>query len=252
MKANRVKKGIGVASFRNVRLGFAALLVGLLAFSVYYLFNHVKPIFHVRKVVFHDNKRLSESELREIARVPVGKSLFTLRGREITRRLLESPWVLSASVRKEFPDTLAIAIEETEPFALLDVRGRLVLIDERGESLEELKDDAVPFLPVILSDPEREREGFEEALKLVRLLNEMGITQGRDHVEVIAHNPNELSVEMDDAVVKIGAGNYEEKLERLLHLEEELKNRNIAVDYIDVRFGDKAFVKPMMAKKKEE
>jgi cell division septal protein FtsQ len=57
---------------------------------------------------------------------------------------------------------------------------------------------------------------------------------------------------MDETVVKIGAGGYDEKLERLIQLEEDLKDRNIPVDYIDLRFGDKAIVKPITARRIEE
>jgi cell division protein FtsQ len=166
--------------------------------------------------------------------------------------MLQSPWIKSANVRKEFPGTVAITIQEAEPFALLDMNEHFFLIDDKGKLLEELKGDAEPFLPVIVSDPYKEKEGFSEALHLVRLLNEKGLTAGRDHMEIIAHKPHELSIEMDEAVVKIGAGEYDEKIERLIHLEADLRERNIPVDYIDLRFGDKAIVKPITVKKVEE
>jgi cell division septal protein FtsQ len=80
-------------------------------------------------------------------------------------------------------------------------------------------------------------------------LNDKGLILGKDHIEVIAHKPQELSIEMDETVVKIGAGGYDEKLERFLQLEKDLMERNIPVDCIDLRFDDKAIVKPITAKK---
>ena len=44
--------------------------------------------------------------------------------------------------------------------------------------------------------------------------------------------------------MKIGAGGYEEKLDKLLYLEEDIKRLGIPVDYIDLRFAGKAIVKP--------
>ena len=38
---------------------------------------------------------------------------------------------------------------------------------------------------------------------------------------------------------------YKEKLEHLLELENQIKNSGILVDYIDLRFADKAIVKPI-------
>jgi cell division septal protein FtsQ len=46
-------------------------------------------------------------------------------------------------------------------------------------------------------------------------------------------------------VVKVGAGDYKEKLQRLLELEEDIQRRQITVDYIDVRFANRVVVKPI-------
>jgi cell division septal protein FtsQ len=254
MKTNKLKgrrNGIPLLKHWHAAL-VVCIVIGAFCVYFYHQVHHMEPLYRIQKVVFIDNKRLTDEELREIAGDRVRKSLLTVSCREISRHMLQSPWIKSANVRKELPGTLAITIQETEPFALLDLNEHLFLIDEKGKILEELKDDAVPFLPVIISDPSREREGFSEALHLVRLMNEKGLTSGRDHVEVIAHKPHEICIEMDEAVVKIGAGGYDEKLERFIQLEEELRDRNIPVDYIDLRFGDKAIVKPIAARKVEE
>jgi cell division protein FtsQ len=171
--------------------------------------------------------------------------LLAVSGKGVSKQLLKSPWVRAVSLRREFPDTISITIEETEPFALLDKDGHLFLIDEHGKLLEELKDDSVPFLPVIAGDPFKEKEGFSEALNLVKLMNSKGFSSERDRIEVIAHKPHELSVRVDETVVKIGTGGYEEKIERLSQLEEEIKKLGVSVDYIDLRFADKAIVKPV-------
>jgi cell division protein FtsQ len=233
---------------RNIVL-LIGIVISALCIYTYHRVFAMKPLYPVEEMVFIDNKRLTDEELGEIAKAGMRKSLLTVSCREISRRLLESPWIRSASVRKEFPGTLAITIQETEPFALLDIHEHLFIIDEKGKFLEELKDDAVPFLPIIVSDPYKEREGFSEALFLVRVLNDKGLILGKDHIEVIAHKPQELSIEMDETVVKIGAGGYDEKLERFLQLEKDLRERNIPVDCIDLRFDDKAIVKPITAKK---
>jgi cell division protein FtsQ len=254
MKANKLKKGgNGILPFGKGKiLFFTGVAISVLCIGLLYRAYHMKPLCPVQKVVFIDNKRLTDEELREFAGVQVRKSLLTVSCSKIGRQMLQSPWIRSASVRKEFPATLSITIQETEPFALLDMHERLFLIDEKGKLLEELKGDAEPFLPIIVSDPYKEKEGFSEALHLVRLLNDKGLTAGRDHIEVIAHKPHEISVEMDEAIVKMGAGEYEEKIERLIQLEGDLRERNIPVDSIDLRFGNKAIVKPIAVERLEQ
>lgn len=254
VKANKLKRGgKGILLLKKGNMGlFIGAAICVLCIGILYYAYHMKPLCPVQKVVFIDNKRLTDEELREFAGVQVRKSLMTVSCSQIGRHMLQSPWIKSANVRREFPGTLSITIQETEPFALLDMNERLFLIDEKGKLLEELKGDAEPFLPIIVSDSYKEKEGFSEALHLVRLLNDKGLTAGRDHIEVIAHKPHELSIELDEAVVKIGAGEYDEKIERLIQLEADLRDRNIPVDYIDLRFGDKAIVKPIAVKRLEK
>jgi hypothetical protein len=43
----------------------------------------------------------------------------------------------------------------------------------------------------------------------------------------------------------MGSGMYKEKLEKLIELEDHIKNNGILVDHIDLRFADKAIVKPI-------
>jgi cell division protein FtsQ len=247
MKANKLKRGgksLLLFSKLNIVL-LASVVISALCIYFYHHAQHMRPLYPIQKVVFIDNKHLTDEELKEFTGVQVNKSLLTVSCREVSRHMLKSPWIKSASVRRQFPGILSITIKETEPFALLDINEHLFLIDERGKILEELKDDAVPFLPIIVSDPYKEKEGFSEALLLVGLLNNKGLTSEKSRIEVTAHKPDELRIEMDDTVVKIGAGGYDEKLERLIQLEGDLKDRNIPVDYIDLRFGDKAIVKPV-------
>ena len=251
MKVNRVKKKTKrIKTFGNVRNVAGLVCIFAIAIIIYvYLYRHpVKPVFSVNHVAFMGNKHLADDELRALAGVRLNESMFAVSGKEVSRQVLKSPWVRSVSLRREFPDTVSITIKEAEPFALLDKDGHLFLIDEKGKLLEELKDNAVPFLPVIESDPFKEKEGFSEALKLVKFMNTKGFSSERDRIEVIAHRPHDLSVRVDETVVKVGTGGYEEKIERLVQLEEEIKKMGISVDYIDLRFADKAIVKPVTDK----
>jgi cell division septal protein FtsQ len=120
----------------------------------------------------------------------------------------------------------------------------LFLVDEKGTLLEELRDGSVPFLPVITGDPYREKDGFSEALALAKTMNEKGFSSERDHIEIVAHKPHEVTVTIDGLVVKMGAGGYEEKLGRFLQIEEDINQMAMPVDYIDLRFAGRAIVKP--------
>jgi cell division protein FtsQ len=110
-----------------------------------------------RSVVITGNEHLTDDELKTTARLGADENLITLSGRRISAKMMESPWIRSVAVRKEFPDRLLINISEAEPFALLDMKGKLFIVDDRGAMLEELRDIAVPFLPIISSNPYQEK-----------------------------------------------------------------------------------------------
>lgn len=250
--------------FRNIA---AFIGIFMIAVIVYIYSPSIRSVLPVKHIVFIGNKHLTDDELMVLAGIRVnennppespftkggkggflGDSLITISNKTVSQRLLKSPWIRSVSVRKELPDTLLLVIEEAVPFALLDMNSHLFIIDDKGKLLEELKDGSVPFLPLITGDPFRESEGFSEAIKLAKLISSKGFLSERDRVEIFVGKPHELTVTIDGTVVKMGSGRYKEKLERLAALEDELKNRGVPVDYIDLRFENRAIVKPVAGK----
>jgi cell division protein FtsQ len=238
---NKVGKFTVVAKY----FGFVVIPVALLVALIFLASETVKSAFQVRSVVISGNEHLTDDELKSMAGIKRNENLFWVSSRKISSKLAASPWIRSVSVRKEFPDTLLIHISETEPFALLDMRGKLFIVDDRGAMLEKLRDIAVPFLPVISSNPYREKEAFMEAIALAKTIKNTGLLSRKDHIEIISHKPQEMSVNMDGVLVKVGAGEYEDKLSRLADIEQEIKDRNISVDYIDLRFANRVLVSPV-------
>jgi cell division protein FtsQ len=241
MKKNRFAGPLG--KIRNSVVVFLALIT--VAGGAYVLEGAFKSAFVVRSVVFSGNTRLSDDELRTFSGLKGGENLLTLSSRALAGKMAESRWIESVSIRKELPNRIILKINEARPFALLDMKGRLFLVDDRGTMLEKLKESTVPFLPVISGNPFREKEAFSEAIRLAMAIKDTGISAQKDHVEIIAHKPEELAANLDGILVKIGAGDYEEKLARLIQVENEIRKRQIPVDYIDLRFANKVVVKPV-------
>ncbi|MEW6569988.1 MAG: FtsQ-type POTRA domain-containing protein [Nitrospirota bacterium] len=245
MKKNRYrmkKKSSFRNLIRNISLLFLFVSLGLIT----YLFIHflpAKPLLPVKNVSFAGNKHLTNEELRGLSGIGESADMLTISSKDVCRRMLESPWIRSVNVRKEFPGVLAINIEEATPFALLDTNGHLFIVDEGGSLLEELKGDSIPFLPVITGDPYKEKEGFAEALRLIKVMNDKGFSSERDHIEIVLRKPHELIVSIDGNIVKMGSGGHEEKLARFIELENFMQKMGLPVDYVDLRFANKAIVK---------
>jgi cell division protein FtsQ len=247
MKANKIRKisrKTGIFSIiRHVVVLIGIIVLAIVVYTWLYS-SPIKSLFPVKQVVFNGNRHLSDDELKALAGVHSHDSLITLSSSKVSRQLLRSPWIKSVSIRKDLPNTLSMTIKEADPFALLEMNKHLFLVDEQGKLLEELRENSTPFLPVITGDPYKEKEALIEAIRLAKIMNDKGLSSGKDRIEIVAHKPDELAVTIDGIVVKIGAGGYEEKLDKLLYLEEDIKRLGIPVDYIDLRFAGKAIVKP--------
>lgn len=207
-----------------------------------------KTLFPVKEIVFSGNKHVSESELKAIMGINVNESLLELSSKELEGRLLKSPWIKAVSFRKDFPHRFTVRIEESMPYALLEMNGRTFFVDDKGNLLEELKGESIPFLPIISGDPFKNSSVFSEVLNLVRTMKDKGFIAVKDRIEVIIPHgagPEDISMQVDGMLVKVGHGEYEEKLQRLLELEDEIMRRGIPVDYIDLRFANKVIVKPI-------
>jgi cell division protein FtsQ len=231
---------------RNLKIYvLAGIIVTAAAGAVYLLLQRMPSVLSIKTVELAGNEHLTDDELKQMAGLKGRQGMLVLSTRKVYEKLKESPWIQSVAVRKEYPSRLLIRIKETEPFALLDMKGKMFIVDDKGRMLEELRENSVPFLPVILSDPYKEKEAYREAVVLAKAIKTMGILHRSQRIEIIAHKPNEIAANLDGVIVKIGAGEHEDKLARLLEIEQEIKNRNIPVGYIDLRFAKKVVVKPV-------
>ena len=161
----------------------AALLAGLL-----YLSWAQVP---VRQVVVSGNAFLPADEVRRLAGLPAGQAPFgwLYYGHWKAKGLLASPWVASAEVVRQFPDTVRIQVTERRPLARWNRSGKPpVLLAEDGTVLP-LGVGSVPgkfaALPVISGwGPER----LNEALRLTGALS-------RYTVQSVTYTPSGLSAQ---------------------------------------------------------
>jgi len=240
-KKNRLSNGMTKVR----RTVYALLSVAVIIAGAYIVHIVIERAFVARTIIFTGNRHLTEEELMTLAGLKGGENLLTLSGATVFERLNKSPWIVFASVRKELPNSLHIKVREAEPFALLDMKGRLFLVDNGGNMLEELTSGSIPFLPIISGNPFARKETFNEAINLVKAVKESELSSRKDHIEIIADKAEEMALNLDGLVAKIGKGEYAEKLMRLMEIESEIKRREIPVDYIDLRFANRVIVKPV-------
>lgn len=230
---------------RRLRLRLSCLLTASCILIVGTFLLYRQSFFPIKEVVFYGNKHLSEEEMKGLMGLRGNEDLMHIECNVLAGRLLRSPWIKSVKIRKQYPHRLIIKIIEAEPFALLETGDKVFIIDEEGRKLDKLKGESAQFLPVISHTGSINPSTFSEAVSLIKAVADIGMSGKQLKITGVDSMKDNLIMELDGTVVRIGDGQYDEKLTRFLELESEIKKRWETVAYIDLRFANRVVVKPL-------
>ncbi len=170
------------------------------------------------------------------------------------QKVLSSPWVADAAVRRVLPGTVAVAVAERQPMGIGRVNDDLYLIDDRGGIIDQFGPNYAEFdLPIIdglaaaprddgpLIDETRAAlagrvlASLQSRPDLARRVSEIDVRDVRDAV---------LILKGDTALVRVGNEQFAERLQSYLELAPALRERVAAIDYVDLRFDERVYVRP--------
>lgn len=200
--------------------------------------------FSVNEIVVSGNYHLDKEDIVKSMKITKGFPLLDISSSDINKRLGENPWIKSVALKKQFPGTLLIKVEEAAPKALLSVKDKLYIIDENGNILERINGESTPFLPVIKEIGPDNKKDISEALKLISTLAQKNILGIMESIEIGTETYG-LFVKLDGELIKVGYGDYPAKFDRWIELEPEIRKRGLPIKYIDLRFKDSVIVKPL-------
>ncbi len=207
--------------------------------------------FSLKEIMISGNYHLAREDILGEMKVSKGESLISLQFEDVEESLKQNPWIKKVAMRKQYPGTLILRIEEVVPKALLRIKKRLYLLDAEGSVIERIEGETIPFLPVINNISRKNRKGISEALKLVDALSGKKGIIDRESVEIGLESYG-LTVNMDGEFIKVGYGRYAEKFERWMELEPEIRKRGVPIKYVDLRFKDSVIIKPLQKSKGEK
>jgi len=196
-------------------------------------------LFIIKRYIIEGNINLTKEEVVSMTGI-TNRNLFTLDKKSAASKLMDSSWIKAAYIRKVYPDTLMLRIEEITPIALYQTKGTTYVIDENGERIDivgEVRKD----LPLIKLSTNN-KEVYKEAVILSGSLLKSGILAWTP-VEINGSQEEDLSVTLSGVRVVIGSGDYETKLKKYMVLKDEIARRNYPIEYIDVRFQKRLIVK---------
>jgi cell division septal protein FtsQ len=198
--------------------------------------------------------------IRAIFEPALHRSLLTLDLEPFMQELLDHPWVRDVRIKKVLPDTLWIHIQERVPVAVVESRGEFHWVDAEGVVLgssNPAKDSRSKPLPHIRGvnlyglmrrDPDplnRLRAGVTliELIKSHPVSHSTGLGLEDSLVLDLSHGEKDPRLYLEGYTLRFGEGAYEEKWKSFLAVYEDLRDRDLAPEEIDLRFMDQVIVK---------
>jgi cell division protein FtsQ len=177
-------------------------------------------------------------ELAILEKLEIGGSLLSFDVALAQARVSELPWVARATVRKFYPSTLSVQIEEREPFALWQRQGEVFVIDRDGGEIVELEESRHAALPFLVG----ERANLFAVEFLTTLYQQPTIAERTLASVLVAGRRWDVHLE-DGVVVKLPEEGLAAALAQLvkLHAEQDLLARDVVV--VDLRLPDRITVR---------
>jgi cell division protein FtsQ len=227
----------------------------VVAFALYQtlVFVLASDALTVSRITVQGNERMSRGEVLGLLDGLSGASIVMTDLESWRQKLLDSPWVADASIRRMFPGTLAVVIEERRPMGIGRIKGTLFLIDHTGAVIDEFGPNYADLdLPIIdgLAAAEGEVDVVDEARAGLagRLMSELegrsGLAGRVSQIDVTDIRNAVVLLKGDTAFLRVGDERFSDRLQAYLDLMPALRERMPDIDYVDLRFDERVYVRP--------
>jgi cell division septal protein FtsQ len=161
--------------------------------------------------------------------------------------------VRDASLRRSLPSTLEIVVSERQPIGIARFKNGLYLVDESGTIIDQFGPQYADFdLPLIDGLAARsaaggsadEARGALAARVIESLKASREIARQLSQVDVTDLHNVRVILSGDPAVIALGDDRFLERLQSYLELAPALRERVELIDSVDVRFGNRIYVRP--------
>lgn len=210
-------------------------------------------IFRVERIVVRGNHRLSNGEVLALVEGLRGRSILSVDLEDWRYAVLNSPWVANAALRRTLPSTVDVTIEERAPLGVGRINGALYLVDDRGTVIDEYgpsyADLDLPIIDGLSALPGEETTDLYRAMLVRRLLDAL---RGRNmagqisQIDVVDPRNAVVLLEGDPTLIRLGSERFVDRLQAYFELAPALRERVPAIDYVDLRFDERVYVRPSL------
>jgi len=245
-------------TWRAGRWALAVLVVGYAGYRATALVLHASGL-QVRRIDVRGNVRLSSGDVQAIVDGLRGSNILTADLASYRKRLMQSPWVADAELRRLLPFTIEVFVSERRPMGLCRLGSALYLVDPHGTLIDEFGPQYSEFDLPIIDGLARTPNGGQPVVDDTRaelaarvidaLAPRKDLAQRVSQIDVADAHDAVLLLQNDGALLHLGEDKFLERLQSYVDLAPALKQRVPDIDYVDLRFDESVYVRPATTKR---
>jgi cell division septal protein FtsQ len=213
------------------------------------------PALRVATITVHGLDRLSRGEVLALLAGLRGQNILAVDLAKWRTRLMASPWVEAAVVRRVLPGTVDVVIRERVPMGIARLGRDLYLVDEHGVVIDQYGPAYADLdLPVIdgLASPPQDGAPLVDQRRTALVARLLGDVAGHDalasrlsQIDVRDAHDAVVLLDGDTVMLRLGDRDFASRLQGYLDVAPALKDRVAAIDTVDLRFGERMYVRPL-------
>jgi cell division protein FtsQ len=256
----RRKGGRRWISWRAVRNVACAALGVYAAYRAFDLVVSASAL-QVQHISVHGNVRLSAGEVQTLVGDLRGTSILTADLPAYRRRLLLSPWVADVALRRVLPSTVEVFVSERRPMGLCRMGNQMYLVDRFGIVIDEYGPQYAEFdLPIIdglvrppsTGEPALDERRADLAARVIdAIASRKALAQRLSQIDVGDLHDAVVLLDGDQALLHLGEDHFLDRLQSYVDAATALRERVPDIDYVDLRFDQRMYVRSVAVKRKK-
>lgn len=206
--------------------------------------------FSVQDIRVRGNDRLSTGEVSMLLDGLRGSNVVLAALDPWRDRLLGSPWVKDAALRRVLPDVVDVTILERDAVAIVRAGRSLFLMDADGVTIDEYGPRYasldLPIVEGLRIDVEAPAADAPRTLALAALddLGGAGLLWRVSQLDVSRTRDVVVTMTDDPTLLHLGDVKFAERLQSYIDMSRRLQAMTSELEYVDLRFEDRVYLRP--------
>ena len=217
-------------------------LITLLLFVFMVCFGSIvflkSDFFSLRNIEIENNNILTKSDIKQLSKIKSGKNIFMYDLKKIESNIKQSAYIEDVSVKRKFPKSLIIRIEEKKILCVLkDKNKNYYYLDKNLNCIDKIKEESIKNNYLIVEMDFENQNDKKYLTTLIDNINEQGLNNRINYINFTEKNQIYMKVDEKIEVIISKDKNIDHNISKLTKILVDLDKQNIHHGKIDMTFS---------------